>query len=513
MARKEFLDYVWKTCIEPQLGYSFSLNHTLPYSVIAVQELQLNVKYNPLYWACACLCINAGSTADSLEDYDEGDEEEDDSYAVSEEEQKARAVAANYKKIGRAIGDIQQSHIKIAPPSINRASIDFVPDIQNNAIIYGLLGVKGVNEDLIDRILNNRPFTSSLDFFDRVQPTNVQMISLIKAGAFDETDKKSRLVIMDQYLRAKAGLKITLKTSLTAANIRKAIALKVLPNTLYNHVRLYNFLQWIDANQYDKPNKRYVLDDGDAIVYFNQAIRHKFNAEKEDYYAMNGRIFIKKTAMTKVYKELIQPLRDWLNSPEGCKAFYDGEMEDAIREQKEKYCQGNEAAWEFDALTCYMSQHELLNVNTGRYGIVDFNSLPEQPEVISTKKNAKTGKEYNVYRLSRIAGTIIGTDNNKHILTILTTSGVVDVKFFKDNYIHYNQTISQVVKEPGKKDTKVTIEKSWFTRGNKVLVTGVRRENMFLPRKDWENGYSAVELITGVHFDLDLKKSREKVGS
>ena len=510
--RKEFLDYVWKTCIEPQLGYSFSLNHTLPYSVIAVQELQLNVKYSPLYWACACLCINAGSTADSLESYDdeEGDEEEDNFEEVSEGEQKARTAASNYKKIGKAIGDIQMSHIKIAPPDINRASIDFIPDTEHNAIIYGFLGVKDVNEDLISRIMANRPFTSSIDFYNRVQPTNVQMISLIKAGAFDEVDKKSRYAIMENYLRTKAMESITLKASLTAANIKKAVALKVLPTNLHNHTRLYNFVQWIDAHQYDKPNKRYVFDDVDVIAYFNQAIRHKFSAEKGDYYEMGGKIIVQKKAMTKVYKELIQPLRDWLNSKEGCQAFYEGELNAVISEQKDKYCQGNDTAWEFDALTCYMREHELMHINFDRYNIVDFNSLPEQLISTGKRKNAKTGREYNTYNLVRIAGTVVGTDNNKHIVTVLTPTGVVDIKFYKENYIHYNQNISEIVREEGKKDQKVTIEKSWFARGNKLLITGVRRENMFLPKADWEGGYPAVALITGIHYDLDLKKNRKK---
>ena len=39
--------------------------------MVAVQELYLNVKYNPLYWACACLCVNAGSNADDLLDDEE----------------------------------------------------------------------------------------------------------------------------------------------------------------------------------------------------------------------------------------------------------------------------------------------------------------------------------------------------------------------------------------------------------------------------------------------------------
>lgn len=476
--------------------------------MVAVQELYLNVKYNPLYWACACLCVNAGSNADDLLDYEEtGDEEQDNFEELSEDEQRRRTAVANYKKIGRAIADIQQSHIKIAPPDINRASIDFIPDVENNAIIYGFLGVKDVNEDLIQQIIQNRPYTSSLDFYQRVQPTNTQMISLIKAGAFDAVDKKHRLVIMTQYLRTKAEEKIKLKDSMTAANIAKAVQMKILPENLYDLLRLYNFNKWIDANQYNKENKRYEFDDPDVIRYFNQSLKHKFNLMQGDYYEIDNKIMVAKKKMSSVYKELAQPLFDWLNSKEGCQAFYDAEISAFISEQQEKYCQGDLSTWEFDALTCYMREHELSRTNNAKYGIVDFNSLPEKLEPIGTKMNARTGKEYNIYNTVRIAGTIVGTDNNKHILTISTPTGIVDVKFFKEEYIYYNKNISEIVN-----NKKHTIEKSWFTRGNKVLISGVRRENMFMPKKDWDKGYThTVELITKAGYDLELKTEREKI--
>ena len=36
-----------------------------------------------------------------------------------------------------------------------------------------------------------------------------------------------------------------------------------------------------------------------------------------------------------------------------------------------------------------------------------------------------------------------------------------------------------------KEDVKKTvIEGSWFKRGNKILVSGIRRENMFVPKRD-----------------------------
>ena len=526
--RRVFLDYVWKTCIEPQLGYAFSINHTLPYSMIAVQELYLNVKYNPLYWACACLCVNAGSTADdlgtSMELGDEEDEEEVLEAEVVEEtgedepkeETKKSSATTNYLKIGKAILDIQQSHVKISPPDINHAALDFTPDVKQNAIVYGLLAVKSMGEDIIERILANRPYTSMLDFYKRVAPTHLQMLALIKAGAFDALEGTKREVIMELYLRRVASEKFTVKESLTAANIQKAFALGIFPTALHDTLRLYNFHKYIEANQLDKPNKRYVFNDIDVIRYFQQNLWFLFDPAKDEVHLSQGVIYAQKKRMNAVYKEKVAPLFDWLNSKEGCQAYYRGEIEAFVKEQKEKYCQGDIRAWEFDALTCYTEGHELYNINDAKYGIVNFFSLPEILTPIGTKVNNRTGKEYNVYKIVRIAGTVIGTINNKHILILSTPYGVVEVKFYREEYIHYNKNVSELVDKVNKKGetktTKVTLEKSWFTRGNKLLISGVRRENMFIPKKDWNNHFPSVALITGVNFDLNLKMEREKPG-
>ena len=126
MARKEFLDYVWKYCIEPQLGYSFSLNHTLPYSLIAVQEANLATRWDPLYWKCACLCVNAGNY---VKDMGDGDEEEDTPEEVSTEETtgtKEKRVAPSYDKIaaiidGSNLSAEDKSRIKASFQDINVA--------------------------------------------------------------------------------------------------------------------------------------------------------------------------------------------------------------------------------------------------------------------------------------------------------------------------------------------------------------------------------------------------------
>ena len=60
--------------------------------------------------------------------------------------------------------------------------------------------------------------------------------------------------------------------------------------------------------------------------------------------------------------------------------------------------------------------------------------------------------------------------------------------------------------------SKTVDEKSWFKRGTKLLVTGYRREDQFVPKKYKDTVYNhTVQLITEVkpNGELLLKTERE----
>lgn len=61
---------------------SFSLLHTLAYSIIALQELNLNYRYNPLYWNTACLTVNSGGV-ENEEESDDPDKKEEDTKQIT----------------------------------------------------------------------------------------------------------------------------------------------------------------------------------------------------------------------------------------------------------------------------------------------------------------------------------------------------------------------------------------------------------------------------------------------
>ena len=490
MARQIFLDYVWKYCIEPQLGYSFSLNHTLPYSLIAVQEMNLATRWNPLYWQCACLCVNAGSFADEMgEDTDEEPEELTEAVESPEEDQddsdetKTKRVAPDYRKIAKAISDAQRQGVTIELPDINTAQVDFIPDVKNNSILYSLQAVNVVSEDLLNRILDNRPYVSIEDFLTKVNPTTVQMIGLIKAGCFDKLyQNKTRLYIIRHYLQLLADEEVPLKDKLTSVQIKKALELNIdLPDHKHE-IRVFKFKKFVDANQFDKETSRYVLSDEQCIRFFNAFFVPKLNVSKSEYGLLpNDAIFVKKSALTKVYEELTKPLFDFFNSEEGRKTYRQLLQQDFIDKIFNKYCLGTYSTWEMETMCYYHSGHELANVNPTLYNTRDFFSLPFSA---------------NNSEFCSIVGTVIGSNNIRHTVSLLTPTGVTDVKFSAKTFVAFNARISVV--DPTTKK-KTVLDEPWFKRGTKIIVFGLRKENMFHVRSTktpfWTQGVGKIEQI------------------
>lgn len=514
--RQVFLDYVWKYCVEPQLGYAFSLNHTLPYSMIALQEMNLATRWNPLYWVCACLCVNSGNyVGDIGEDIDDEDGEElsdvieESIEDTAEVEEKAKRAAPNYGKIAKAVSDAQQMGVSIELPYINEAQADFIPDVENNSILYSLQAINVVNDDLLNRILTNRPFTSMKQFITKVNPTTVQMIGLIKAGCFDKIySSKTRTQIMAAYLQYLANQEIKKKDKMTLTQVRQALDLGMNLEQYSEIVRMFRFKKYIDKNQLMESDKRtYLLNDESCLKYFHIFVEHELSLGKDFNYLSSTEITMKVTAFQRFFNTFTAPLLKFLNSPEGIDAFYKAQQAKYIQELSDKYCTGSVASWEMETMSFYHEPHELKSVNNLLYNIKNFNDLPEEPKVETVEKN---GKVYQNYDLCSIAGTVIANDNTRHTVTILTNYGVVTVKMFAGTYVMYNKKISVLDKVTGK---KTTIEDSWFKRGNKLLVYGYRRENMFHAKSfKSAGGNRLICFINGVNDNgsLDMNFTRKK---
>lgn len=479
------LNYVWNVQIKRQLGYSFSLLHTLSYSLIALQELNIYYKYNPLFWNTACLSVNAASNDDqeNIED---------------EEENSKKNKSTNYGKVASAIGSMKQHGVKIGLPDINIADFGFKPDFETNQIVFGLKGINGIGDEVVQELIAHRPYQSFEDFVERMFNTSIikksQVLQLIKAGCFDSFGERKST--MEQFIK----IVYEPKEKLTMQNFNMLIENQVIPEVYNLQVRFYKFKKYISKSVYQtiqKPkDKLFILDDI-STQFFNQHFSDSCVVD-----CVNGKLVISEKKYNKEYDQLIEPIKQWITSTEATnslnKALFINEWS--------KHADGNISKWEMDSLSFYYHEHELSVINYNKYGVVNFNDLPEEPKVVGHYKSR--GQEKPKFNIVRIAGTVLDKDKNKHTVTLLTVDGVVIVKFYDGAFAHYNKQVSKI-KEDGKKEI---LEGSWFTRGNKLLLCGYRRGSQFKPYKYTDSIYShTVALIKEVCENGDMILQTERV--
>ena len=161
----------------------------------------------------------------------------------------------------------------------------------------------------------------------------------------------------------------------------------------------------------------------------------------------------------------------------------------------DKYCSGNISKWEMDSIGFYYHSHELQDVEFIGYEIEDFNSLNTEPEI--EREVFINGKAIPIYKIHRLAGTVIDKNKNKNSISLLTTYGVVNVKIYQAQYAKYDKRISEI----DINGTKKVKENSWFTRGNKILVTGIRRDDTFQLKKYKNTKGEVIQLVKGITDD------------
>lgn len=426
----------------------------------------MNLAYNYpiIFWDTANLIVDSGAM-NLDQEIDLNNEEEIEN------------TSCDYGKIASSIGKMKSRNLKFSLPDINKSDITFSPDLQTGTILYGLRGINRIGNQLIKDIIKNRPYTSMQDFLDKININKVQMVSLIKAGIFD-CFFKTREQAMTSYL----NLITDKKKRITLQNLQMLIDKNLIPAEFSFEKRLFNF------NKYIKKSKKkdyYELDEI-ALNFFSK----NYGEEKLDSLSVKnkksyGKIQVK--TWDSLYKKDIEPIREWMK--ENQEKILKQLNNELFQEEKEKYAGGTVSKWEMDSLSFYYHDHELQKLRKDIYGISNYFDLPDEPE-IEREFESKNGNKISVYKLSRIAGTIIDKDKNKSTITLLTCEGVVLVKVWKSQFATWDKQISQT--ENGKKKV---IEKSWFTRGNKIIITGMKRENTFVPKKYKNTPYPLFERI------------------
>ena len=208
-------------------------------------------------------------------------------------------------------------------------------------------------------------------------------------------------------------------------------------------------------------------------------------------------------AWDKYYQKWMDIFRNWIAANK--EEILDNLNTHIFKEAWDKYAgKGNLSAWEMEALCFYYHEHELEHMNKARYGFADFNELPIEPVV---EKTFERGNHIiKMYKLEKICGTCIAKNKTKSTVTLLTTTGVVNVKFRKEYFTLFDKQIS----EKGDDGKKHVVEKSWFNRGNMIIVTGIRQGDDFIVKKYASTPGHQLYRITEITKDGELLLQSER---
>ena len=509
-------NYVWNVLVATSRGYGFNASHTLAYSLIALQEMNLAYRFPIMFWNCACLISDSGGAESDDEEIDEDgatevietysnemeefgeddneeeitdfyDEEDCDGYpatvcVMKDGKKKKKVKNTNYGKIATAIGRIKASGVDVAPPDINKSKFTFFPDIENNTIRYGLSGITKIGEDLVKSIIEGRPYKSISDFTARNKVNKAQVINLIKSGAFDCFGDREQ--VMREYIESVSDA----KKRITLQNMKMLIDFGLIPDEYDMQRRVYNFNKYLKKFKW---NDCYLIDEIALNFYEKHFDMDKLIPHDETPFR------IKQVSWDNIYQHHMDIIRPWVkkNAADLLVKVNDRLMGDTWN----KYCLGSLSKWEMDAVSFYSHEHELARIKTRPYEITNFTNIPENP-VVERVLPIK-GKQIPIMKIFRIAGTVLDRDKAKKTVTLLTTDGVVTVKVFGQVFAHYDKQIS----ERGADGKKHVIEKSIFNRGNKIIVSGIRvGENEFLAKKYARTPWHLIEKIDEVGEDGSL---------
>ena len=478
--RRELLDYIWKRQIGFSLGYSFSDLHTVAYSTIALQEMNLAYYYPVIVWNCACLSIDADavdensfSYTEDIADYwinDEEDEDEDEAQDDSEPKKK-KASKVNYDKIAMALGHFK--NIKIELPDINEAKLGFIPNIEKNSIMFGLKGLSKIGDDIVNEIIERRPYISLEDFINKMKKddgktiiSKDKIVNLIKAGCFDKL-LDSRVKAMEYYI----NLLVPKKSNITLQNMSKLISYDLLPPELNLEKGVYLFTK--EARKNKDNNGYYILDD---IMYqwFCKWMK------KEPPY-LNGEYRVNAAKWESYYNSIMDNVRVYINKNKSDLIDKLHNIEYSL--EWNKYCAGDELQWELDSLNFYHSGDPLSNI------VLPYETTPVNKLIDNEFDGYWNIKGNKVPKMviRNIMGTVLVKNKQKNLIVLSTPDGVIQAKIYKTQFAKYDKVIKNA-------DGDV-IEPSFLDKGTHLMITGILRDGIFIPKVYKDTGHEPIMKI------------------
>lgn len=481
---QKFLDYLWRVQIEMSKSYAFAFSHSHEYSTECLQELNLYWKYPKVYWNTAVVITQSQT-----------------------EDERGGSAAINYGKISQSIYKAKESNINITPPYINNSNISFEPNEENDTIIFGLGAISGINPQIAQQIISNRPYKSFDDFYQKniftgSLVTQSKIIQLIKGGCFDEFSS-DRIKIMKRYFI----LSNPKPSQLTMANINNIKSVMKLSKTQFG---AYNFYKYVTDKQFlygnhpkFKSKKLYWLDTK-AIKYFNE---HCITLGQSgvDFWEENDKTIVVDKWLEKIFKPNFEAIKEYINTPDFITQYYKANLRKKFNELLPNQDPNH---WSMESVSYYSNNHELANVNYNYYNISSFSELPEEPQFVERTARGRTWKQFD---LACICGTVIGRTDNHHLISLLTPeNNVVSVKFDGGHYAFLKKQESEII--DGKKNV---LEKSWLDRGTLLMICGYRRGDSEFVVKKYKNTVftEKVRKILKVNDDGTLVIQSQKIGA
>lgn len=473
------VEYLWTVVVKPSLGYGFSLNHALPYSIIGVQcVLMGGVLFPPIYWQAACLLQRSGALD---------------------------GKSTDYNKIAKAVSLLTKQGVHIETLNINKSGRDFEIDEENNTIYFGFSGIKGLKADALYKILTTRPFESMLDCKVKTGADITSMVALVKAGAFNEFGS------IEDHIEILSRLQADQKLVLNGQNYSTIYKAGMWPGytpELAMSRKFYEFYQYLKK----LPNGKIAMfDPKNAVDFFGTNTKvleflecMEITPENNPYiFEKFGDTYgIRKKSMKTLYDAFMRPMKQYLidHQAEMLEKF----NTKAVTEWREKYFPASQtpAQWEIETMGLCFHEHPMAHV----MNLSNFDDLPAEPQIASIYKIK--GRNIPIYQLTMIAGIVIAKDKLHSTITLLTSTGPVEVKFRKQQFASYDAQISKKVG-----DKKQIVERSWLNRGIGLIVHGMRQDDQFIAKtyknsKMKHTAYKVLSILpTG---KLEVQKERKK---
>lgn len=163
---KTIAEKIWND-IKQFAGYGFNRSHAVAYSLISYWLAYLKANYPLAFMSCLLA-----------------------------------SIIGNNQKLMQYLYECQKYKIKIAPPSINHSTTEFLIDKKNNALIYSLLAVKQMTQANCQALINERIKNGLyLDFFNFcarnifIGLSRKNLEYLIAAGALDEINDNRTMLL------------------------------------------------------------------------------------------------------------------------------------------------------------------------------------------------------------------------------------------------------------------------------------------------------------------------------